>query len=153
MPKISQKKIDFIQSLYPSYKKGEVSLSEIARRAGVALSTARNYTVVLEQESTPQEYRDSLAKKRGFESESDYARTQAKKRQRRVKYKRLGSLIKTRLKKLGKNYSWLAEEAETTRASISLYGQGKIMPGEETLKKIFDALGVKYKTLDDVLKG
>ena len=62
-----------------------------------------------------------------------------------------GDLIKQRLKKLDKNQNWLAEEIGTSKQIVSRYAQGVYVPKKELMEKLFKALEVQYKTIDDLV--
>ena len=72
-------------------------------------------------------------------------------KQKRPENRELSDLIKRSLKKLGKNQSWLASQIDVSRESVSKYAQGKITPDREKLKRLFSALDVPYRTLDDLV--
>ena len=97
------------------------------------------------------EYQENLVRQRGFESLSEYHEHLAKQRQKRPENRELSDLIKRSLKKLGKNQSWLASQIKVSRESVSKYAQGKRTPNREKLKRLFSALDVPYRTLDDLL--
>ncbi len=87
-----------------------------------------------------------------FESRSQYEEYLAEQRQRRLKNKKLSNLIKKRLKKLRKNQSWLSREVDVSKETASMYTHGKSIPTEERLERLFSALGVKCRTLEDLLE-
>lgn len=89
---------------------------------------------------------------RKFESRSEYDEDLAKRRQRRLENKELSDLIKRRLKELGKNQSWLSRQINVSKESISQYAQGKLIPNEERLERLFSVLDVPYRTLEDLLE-
>ena len=99
------------------------------------------------------EYNKHLAKKKGFKSCAEYNEHWAKKRQKRPENKALSGLIKRRLKELGKSQSWLSWQVDVSKQSASIYTQGKSIPNEERLEKLFSALGVPYRTLEDLLEN
>ena len=68
--------------------------------------------------------------------------------QRIEKNNGLSSLLNCGLRRLGKNQTWLAEEAGVTRQAVSLYFQGKMAPKPEVLYRIIEALKI-----NDTKKG
>ncbi len=98
------------------------------------------------------EYHEHLAKKKGFESCAEYNKHLAKKRQRRPENKALRSLIKRRLKELRKNQSWLSWQMGVSKETASMYTHGESIPNKERLEKLFSALDVPYRTLEDLLE-
>ncbi|MEK6904614.1 MAG: helix-turn-helix transcriptional regulator, partial [Nanoarchaeota archaeon] len=58
---------------------------------------------------------------------------------------------KKRLEETGRNQSWLAGEIEVSRQMVSFYANGKNIPKNDVLKRIFKSLDVPYSTLDDLL--
>ena len=64
----------------------------------------------------------------------------------------LSNLIRRRLKEIGKNESWLAEEIGVTRQAVSLYVRGRSIPTDGLLQKLYSSLDVSYETLDGLLE-
>ena len=76
-------------------------------------------------------------------------------RQRVNKNKELSDLVKSRLKKLGKNQSWLAEKLGVSRRIISFYCQGRSMPKKEKLDALLKILNLeraKPESLDNLVE-
>src|SRR3989339_1839 len=86
-----------------------------------------------------------------FESRTEYNDYHERQRTSRPENQELSDLIKKRLKELGRNQSWLAEEIEVTKQRVSQYVQGKSFPKEDVLQKLYSSLEVPYKTLEDFL--
>src|SRR3989339_594477 len=86
-----------------------------------------------------------------FESLTEYNDYHVRQRTSRPENQELSDLIKKRLKELGRNQSWLAEEIEVTKQRVSQYVQGKSFPKEDVLQKLYSSLEVPYKTLEDFL--
>ena len=101
------------------------------------------------------EYREHLAKERGFGSLNEYREHLAKERANRNSNKELSYLIKTRLREIGKNQSWLADQIGVSRQAVSFYSQGKLIPKAEVLNRLFEVFGVerKSKTLEDIAEN
>ena len=87
-----------------------------------------------------------------FESRSQYQEYTTKQRVNRPENQGLSELITRRLKELGKNQSWLAEEIGVTRQAVSLYVKGRTTPTNDLLQKLYSSLDVTYETLDDLLE-
>lgn len=86
-----------------------------------------------------------------FSSRYEYDRYLAKRRQRRKVNRTFGSLIKRRLKYLERDRIWLANRAGVSVTSISNYSTGRSLPREETQRKIFRAIGLLHRSLDDLV--
>ncbi|MFH1181976.1 MAG: helix-turn-helix domain-containing protein [Candidatus Woesearchaeota archaeon] len=106
-----------------------------------------------------QEYRVFLATKgddpdtgQPYKSIGDYRAGKALERAERPENQCLSDLIVTRLEELGKNQAWLAGEIGRSREMVSKYAQGKNIPSGKVLERLFLALDVPYKTIDDLLK-
>ena len=99
-------------------------------------------------------YQEHLAKERGFASLTEYREHLAKERSRERPNKELSNLIKSRLKKLKRNQSWLAEQIGVSRQAVSFYATGKTIPQDGTLNRLFAILKVKRipKSLDDLFE-
>ncbi|MBW2966662.1 hypothetical protein KY342_06175 [Candidatus Woesearchaeota archaeon] len=150
MPKkIPQEKINSIQSLY---KKGNITLKEIAKRVGTNPSTVRNYTIIIDKYGSVTEYYAKRAKINGFNSRYEYEKLCREQRQKNPANKSSSKLIIGGLEELNQSCTWLAGKIERTRASVSLYAQGKVMPPKPVFKRICTVLEVNYKTLDNKLK-
>ena len=87
-----------------------------------------------------------------FESLSQLLDYQARQLVDRAENKGLSVLIRTRLKELGKNQSWLAGEMGITHQAVSKYVQGTSVPTRDLLKRLYSSLDVPYETLDDLLE-
>ncbi|MEK6897309.1 MAG: helix-turn-helix domain-containing protein [Nanoarchaeota archaeon] len=87
-----------------------------------------------------------------FESRSQYQEHLYKQGQKRLENKKLSSLIKRGLEELKKNQSWLARKMGVSRESASMYTRGKSIPNKERLERLFSALDVPYRTLEDLLE-
>ncbi|MDP6642073.1 MAG: helix-turn-helix transcriptional regulator [Candidatus Nanoarchaeia archaeon] len=87
-----------------------------------------------------------------FESRSQYQEYTTKQRVNRPENQGLSELITRRLKELGKNQSWLAEEIGVTHQAVSLYAKGRTTPTDDLLQRLYSSLDVPYETLDDLLK-
>ena len=132
------------------------TISQIARSIGVSYTSAwfliegkrqgfKNYSEYRESLAIKKgfknrsEYQESLAVKKGFKNYSEYRESLAQQRSRNHQNKELSDLIKSRLKKLKRTQSWLAEQIGVTRQAVSLYSIGKIIPQNKTLNLLFSA--------------
>ena len=143
-------------------------IAEIATRADVSYPTAHGYTILRQRvdPETEQPFKSRsqlmgyLARQRvnpeteqPFESLNQYQEYTARQRVNRPENQGLSDLIKRRLKELKKNQSWLSREIGVSREVVSKYVQGKHIPNNGVLERLFSALEVPYKTLDDLLEG
>lgn len=142
---------------YLAEKNGFESVSEynkhLAKKLG--FESRQKYQIHLLKKrgfESAHEYKKYLAKKLGFESPYKYEMYNAENRQKKSENKKLSELIKNGLIDLKENQKWLVEQVGASRSSISAYSTGKTIPNEATLGKIFLALRVPYKTIDDLLR-
>jgi len=127
-----------LEEAFPDRRKGTgMRLDEFARRAGGDDSRSPRMT-----------YDDQRARQNGYDSHAEYASAQKKARQKRNK--RLAKLIKSRLKRLGKNQNWLSRILKVSRQSVSEFASGKSRPRFEILPVVADALRVDFETLKRV---
>lgn len=110
--------------------------TEIKRETGISYNVAYHYTRVRE---------------RGFVSRYEYDNYLSSRRQRRKTNRTLGKIIKNRLKRLKKDRYWLANSAGVSVTSVSNYSTGRYLPRKCTQRKIFRALGLNHRTLDDLI--
>ena len=144
-----------------------LSPAEIARQTDISYSSVYGLTRArqrvnpetgqpFESQSQYQEYttRQRVNPETGqpFESQSQYQEYTTRQRVNRPQNQGLSDLIKRRLKELGKNQSWLAEEIGVTRQAVSLYVKGRTTPTNDLLQKLYSSLDVTYETLDDLLE-
>ena len=87
-----------------------------------------------------------------FESRTEYDAHLARQRQNRRENQELGNLIQQRLTELRQTQKWLAEKLEITEGAVSRYISGKTTPRKSLQERLFNALGLPYKTLDDLLE-
>jgi hypothetical protein len=100
------------------------------------------------------EYNEYLARKRGYGSKYDYDKVRQQKRKKLARNKALSWMIETRLRELDRSVRWLAGETGITLSRVDDYYRGYNLPKSgERLRKIFSALKVKYKSLDELLQG
>jgi len=133
MPRtISEDDIYLVESLYCQ----GFSPTEIKKETGISYNVIYFYTRIKEM---------------GFDSRYNYDKYLSRKRQRRKANRILGRLIKYRLRKLKRERYWLANKADISNTSVSNYSTGRILPRENIRRKIFSALGLPHKTLEDFL--
>lgn len=65
---------------------------------------------------------------------------------------RLSKLITIGLEALGENQNWLARQAEVPRQRISDYVNMRCLPKPEVQKRIFRALELPYKSIEEFIK-
>ena len=143
-----------------------LDISKIAQQIGVSYQAIYSLTRI-KQRTNPEtgklfesltEYDDYHIRQRTnpktrklFASRTEYNDYHERQRTSRPENQELSDLIKKRLKELGRNQSWLAEEIEVTKQRVSQYVQGKSFPKEDVLQKLYSSLEVPYKTLEDFL--
>ncbi len=121
-----------------------LSTKEIAREAGVHVTTARIYRRIAKGEFASYiGYYDYLAQRDGFNSRFERRKYITKKRSQPSEKSELGKMIYERLNEFGKSLSNLAEEVNVTERIMRLYLQGKRFPSRERLEKILEILYVK----------
>ncbi len=142
--------LDDREMAWELYQKGR-NFREIASAVRVSNYSAWVFTAGRERGfNDSREYNEELAKRHGFKNRSGYQEHLINERKKRRPNKDLSHLIKFKLKKLGKNQSWLAEQLSVTRASVSLYALGKSIPHDELLTSLFHLLKIDKipKSLD-----
>lgn len=66
--------------------------------------------------------------------------------------KRISNEITSALEDLGRNQTWLSEELGVTRAAVSTYTTGKIIPPEEVRRNICRILKIPKNSLEMILE-
>lgn len=153
--KISEEVEKEISNLYSR----DLTVKEIAKIVGLPYSKVYELTLLKEAGfSSITEYYEYLARRRinpdtgvKFKSHAEYQGYRAKKRQKNYKNKKLSELIINRLEKLGENQSWLAKELMVSRPAVSRYIHGQSVPKREKVNRLFAALNVHYKNLDELV--
>ena len=163
MPRISDEKLHLIEKLHAQ----KLSSKEIVEETSVSFHTVWAYTKLREKTNpetgelyeSQNQYMASLAKQRInpetgelYESLDQYIKYRAKQRVKKPENKALSGLIKRRLKELGKNQTWLSKRMGVSREAVSRYVQGESIPHKKPLKRLYSALKVPYKTIDDLLE-
>ena len=98
------------------------------------------------------EYAKDAIKKKGYSSYAQYKRNLVEQNKKRPESKALSDLIKKRLVDLGETQFWLAHKINVSKITVSCYARGRCLPRNEILIRIFFALEVPYRTLDDLLE-
>lgn len=143
--KLSPETIETVQKLRD---KG-LSLEEIAKQVGISQSTAYALSVLRQKGfNSYTEYQNYLAKEKKnpltgeyFESFSEYENYRSKERKLKETNQNYSCFIKRRLENFSKNQTWLASQIGVTRAAVSLYTQGKIMPSQKIQDRIISVFG------------
>lgn len=97
------------------------------------------------------EYAEAKAKERGYKKLAGYSKSLAEERQQKDANIAFSCFLAERIKEQGINQAELARQLGVSKQAVSMYVQGKMLPCEEKLKKVFSVLGVNYKTIDDLL--
>src|SRR3989338_4807591 len=130
-----------------------LSVAEIARRADVSYATAYGYTKARQRGfASRSEYEKDLAKRRMLAPRNEYQEYLAKRRQQQSINQELSDLIRQRLVELGKTQKWLAEQLGIAESSVSKYMGGRTTPRKSLQERLFNALQVEYKTLNDLVE-
>jgi len=114
----------------------------------------RDYREDLAKQKGFDSYRDHLerlAQGRGFASKNEYRKEMARRKQTKPKNKAVRDLINSKLQEIGKNQAWLARQVGLSRQSISMYAQGKVLPKDnETLGRICSSFGLNEETITKI---
>ena len=86
-----------------------------------------------------------------YRSLREYKIYLARQRQLQPANQKFSSLIKQRLSELGKNPAWLARELGIKIESSSRLLNGENLPKKELQQRLFKALELPYKTLEEIL--
>ena len=114
-----------------------------------------------EQFKSQSERLDYLARQRinpetgeQFKSQTEYLEYLVRQRKERKRNRELSDLVKTRLRKLGKTQSWLAQQLGVSKQAVNSYANSVSIPQGENLNKLFVALEIsdKPKSLDDLVE-
>jgi|TARA_Y100000034_G_scaffold29558_1_gene35686 hypothetical protein len=85
------------------------------------------------------------------EPTSKYQQRIAARRSMRLQNRKLSKMIRLNLAKKNKTASKVAKEIGVSEGTFSEYKSGKKFPGDKTLMKLFEALGVYYTGLEEML--
>lgn len=78
-----------------------------------------------------------------FKSRSDYEKHMAEKRSHNPAYKAFSNFLKEQLEIIGENAAWLSKETGFNKQMVSLYLNGKALPGKERQKILLSSLGLE----------
>jgi len=123
---------------------GGLSVKEIAAMTGVSRYTVYTHTK-LRQRINPET-------EQPFESLSQYNDYCARQRQNRATNRELSDLIPRELGRLGRNQLWLATQLGIDEAAVSRYVNGETTPRASLQGRLFEALGLPYKTIGDLVR-
>ena len=145
MPKrIPQETREEIQRLYDDGR--GISSAKIARQTGVSYASVYGMTKV-RQRINPETGEQ-------FKSQTEYLEYLVRQRKERKRNRELSDLVKTRLRKLGKTQSWLAQQLGVSKQAVNSYANSVSISQGENLNKLFVALEIsdKPKSLDDLVE-
>lgn len=94
------------------------------------------------------EYQEELARRKGLNSANEYLRFLDSARSKRPDYRKLSSLITTRLSELRISQSELARRVQSYPKAISHYARGINYPKPAMLRKIFNALQLYHERVN-----
>jgi len=133
-----------------------MTTAEIARQTGVSYGSVYGLTRAQQRGfASGYKYEEHLAQEKGFASHYEYVDHLSQQRSKRKRNRKVRGLVRKRLRELGKNQSWLAEELGVSRQAVSLYVQGKSIPRGETLGRLLDIIcsdDATRRSLDDVVE-
>jgi len=87
-----------------------------------------------------------------FGSFNEYHEYMARQRVKKPENQITSQYIKTRLEGIGMTQSWLAEQLEISKNTVSRYANGLITPRKNLQKKLFEALDSPYKSIDELVQ-
>lgn len=131
-------------------------MADIARQVGVSSSSVYGLTRAHQRGfASDYKYQEYLAQQNGFASRYEYVEHLSQQRSKRKRNRQLRGLVRKRLREIGKNQSWLAEELGVSRQAVSLYVQGKSIPRGKTLGRLLDIIcsdDATRRSLDDTVE-
>ena len=98
-------------------------------------------------------YNKAMAKEKGHKSYAKYCNSLAEERQQRNSNIALSCFLAEKSKEQGISQAELARQLGVSRQAVSMYAQGKMLPEEDVLLKIYSILNVPYKTIDDLFES
>jgi len=127
-----------------------LKINEIADRLDIAYSTAFIFTSAREKGfNSHEEYKDYLAKRKGFRSSKHYKISHDEERKNRKENQQFSEYILYRLFDLKKTQKWLSEQIEVSKMAISHYISGSYLPSEKTKERIYQVLGKPDYLIED----
>ena len=128
-------------------------IEKIAEKLEISPRTAYNYAIIVKKGfKSVGEYQKHLVKERGFKSTGEYQTHLNEQHQGRAENKGLSNLISIRLEELNKTKSWLVKEAGVSYVSVFNYLNGRYLPDDKTLTRLYCALEVPYQSLDSLAR-
>jgi len=111
----------------------------------------RNYLAVQKGYNSRKELLDEKAQEKGFESNSEMNEANAKERKKRKANKKLADIlfITSKMKKI--RQIDIVNQLGYSKRAVHNYFTGRQIPSPKRLAKIFEFLGLKYSTIDDLL--
>jgi len=97
-----------------------------------------------------QKYVKSLAMRNGFDSAHKYRKSLAKKRMQRPLNKKLSGLIVKGLFEKDMTQTCLAKKLGVSHVAVSRYTTGENIPERKLQPKLFKALDLPYKIIEDI---
>ncbi|MFH1376567.1 MAG: helix-turn-helix domain-containing protein [Candidatus Woesearchaeota archaeon] len=127
---------------------------EIARIEGISRTTVFVYA---NRDKTgynsTYDYSKEAIHKRGYESYGSYLKKRFMIRRERFKNRVLSSFINNRLRDIGHDKTWLAEQTGLPRQTLSSYVDGTKLPKRVcVVENIFRVLGSDYKSIEDLVE-
>jgi hypothetical protein len=131
------------EKAWEMYQNREI-VSQIAKRLNLSYSSAWAFTEGRKRGyKSYEDYQAHLVQQKGYKSFSEYLKHCAEERRKRIENQELSMLIKTGLRNVGKNQTWLAGKIGRNKRTVSSYTLGKEIPSREDLRKILSALEIR----------
>lgn len=127
---------------------------ELVRNRGFSSRWAyQKYLVGLDGHDSYKSYLEGILLSQEIGSLQDYKVRRTNMRMEMTLNKKFGYLIKQRLGELGLSLKWLADQVGVSARTIKRYKRGEFLPKAQLAAKLFNALGVPYKTIDDLVSA
>lgn len=135
---------------------GGSTLVGTADELKVSYSTARRYVERPRQLkrsnfATRSQYRDALARRKGYNSDAHYEEALALERQSRPENIAFSTLLRDSLGKKGKSDYWLAKIMDLSEKMIYKYLQGISLPSSANFQRLSELFGWSYESIDDLV--
>lgn len=111
----------------------------------------RNGYTVSDNMKPDRVYLDGLVSALGYDSIQKYNCYRASVRRGMLKNMVLSYLIEQKLKESGHGSKWLADQVGVSARTIKRYKRGEFLPKAQLAEKLFSALGVPYRTIEDIV--
>ena len=102
-----------------------------------------------------QRHKDEILKyqRKYYQGHKDETKEYQRNRKLERPYKKLGYFLTRRLNELNKNQSWLAEQIEVSRESVSKYSAGVSFPKAKLRRRLCKALEISISDLEKIIEN